>query len=160
MKNIITLFSNKWDIYWIVVSLFSTIVAFSCTKKSSAPEMTVAELKAKYKIDLVAEWEKQFSNGVARTSKPKPKAEQVITVSEDLVLSGAVSCTVSPDAEWGGIQKFLAIPLSMDGAISYCNFYWWSGPTEMNCPATSSGVYRGWTSDHDYNVHLSNLVSL
>lgn len=148
----------------IMIAYAAVVIFTACTKKvkeTSAPQaMTIAELKAKYKIDLVAEWEKQFSNGVARSGKPKPKAEQVITVSEDLVLSGSVSCTVSPDAEWGGIQKFLAIPLSVDGAVSYCNFYWWSAPTEMNCPTTSSGVYRGWTSDHDYNVHLSNVVSL
>ena len=142
--------------YLIIAVLAITL--FSCTKEARNPE-TIASLKTKYGIDLIGEWEKKFG-GTARPSKPKPKAEQVVTIAEDLVLSGSVTCTVSPDAEWGGIQKFLAIPLNVDGAVSYCNFYWWSTATPMNCPTTQAGVYRGWTSDHNYDVHLSNVIQI
>ena len=145
-----------------IVCVILAITLFSCTKQASnrlaSEEITIADLKTKYKIDLIAEWERY--SVLSRSNRPKPKAEQVVSVwLEDLVLSGSVECTVSSNAQWGGIQKFLAVPLSMDGAISYCNFYF-TIPAPMICQTTASGVYRGWTSDIDYTVHTSNLITI
>lgn len=149
----------------LILVLALAMLIVSCNKQARTPlaskpeKITVAELKAKYNLDLVAEFEKQY--GPARTTpngKKKPTAQLVLTVTEDLVISGSVSCTTSPDAEWGGIQKFLALPLAIDGAVSYCNFNWsyTAAPASMDCPTTTAGVYRGWTSDKvTYDVHLS-----
>jgi hypothetical protein len=139
------------------------IMMASCTKQANnkfAPEkMNGVEFTAKYKFELPY---LDYSNNLAgRGSKPKANAVQ-LSVTEDLEITGSISCTTSADAEWGGIQKFLAEPLSNDGAVSYCNFNWSYIPAAslMDCPTTISGVYRGWTSDKadtngDRNVHLS-----
>jgi len=129
--------------------------------------MTGSEFTAKYSIQLPF---LDYSTEEA-TAKPgggngngKQKASIVtLSVTNDLVISGSVSCTTSSNAEWGGIQKFLALPLSNDSAISYCNFNWsgTTAPSAMNCPTTTSGVYRGWTSDKaTYEVHLSNTLQI
>lgn len=164
MKNLIAVFAKK-AIYWIGAIIFSIVVAFSCTKQAeqrSAPhKMNGVEFTKKYGFELPF---LDYTNSSAVARGKKAKAESVtLTVAEDLVISGNVSCTTSPDAEWGGIQKFLALPLSNDGAVSYCNFYWdvsQDPPGPMVCPTTTPGVYRGWTSDHNYDVHLSSTLQL
>jgi len=146
---------------------FLLIVALaSCNPKTTKTEikkevMTASELKAQKGIELPF---LDYTEGEEPTAKPgggngKSKAHNVtLTVFEDLVMSGSVSCTTSPNAEWGGIQKFLALPLSNDGAVSFCNFNWsnTTAPASMDCPTSTPGVYRGWTSDKiTYDVHLS-----
>lgn len=141
-----------------MVAAFLILASCSKTKVPVSEKMNGIEFTAKYKLELPY---LDYSNGTARVAGKKAKASEVtFTVTEDLILSGSVSCATSPNAEWGGIQKFLALPLSNDGAVSYCNFNWsYTIPApSMNCPTSTSGVYRGWTSDHDYSVHLSNLV--
>lgn len=138
--------------------------------KSGSPKaekMNGVEFTAKYHIQLPF---LDYSNGTDALAKGKPKAAAAaLSVTEDLVISGSVECSVSANAQWGGIQKFLAIPLSNDGAVSYCNFYWSRTgtdlPVPMVCPTTTPGVYRGWTSDAaasdtPYDVHLSPTVTL
>jgi hypothetical protein len=132
------------------------------TITTKAPvKMTVAEFKTATGIDFIKAWEQATASGVAM-KKAKPQNATLLTVTEDLTISGSVSCTTSPNAEWGAIQKFLALPLSNDGAVSYCNFNWsYTAPApSMDCPTSETGVYRGFTSDHDYNVHLSPPLSL
>lgn len=150
----------------ITVIALIAITLFGCNKQASdvsqlAPEkMNGIEFKAKYGFELPF---LDYGSGVARSNKPKANAV-TLSVTEDLVISGSVECTTSPNAEWGGIQKFLALPLSNDGAVSYCNFNWSGAPVPtgpMVCPTTTPGVYRGWTSDEGtYNVHLSPPLSL
>jgi len=139
----------------IVIAVLA-ITLFSCTKQASdnlrTETMTALELKNRYGITLPGLVYSEVTRGGKKAS-----AQTVVVWLNDLVLSGSVECTVSENAQWGAIQKFLSEPLSMDGAVSYCNFYM---PEEMNCPTTSSGVYRGWTIDFDYNVHISNLVTI
>ena len=141
---------------------------FACNQKSdknSVIKMTAEELKAKHGIVLP---DIEYNGDEIATSNGKGGAKQKstsvnVSVSEgDLIISGSVSCTTSSNAEWGGIQKFLALPLSNDGAVSYCNFNWsnTTAPSLMNCPTTTSGVYRGWTSDHNYDIHLSNTITI
>lgn len=137
--------------------IFALIVLASCTKQAEQPTaqtMSALELKARYQITLPG---LDYTDNTAARGK-KASAQTVVVWFDDLVLSGSVTCTVSPNAQWGAIQKFLAQPLSNDGAVSYCNFY--LPVSEMNCPTTASGVYRGWTSDFDYNVHISNLITI
>lgn len=159
MKKLLVVFTM------IVISIFT-----SCSKQASnklAP-MNGFEFTTKYHFELSFLDYGHENMIVNRSSKPKPKAETVaLTVDEDLIISESVKCTTSPNAEWGGIQKFLAIPLSNDGATSYCNFNWsYSVPDSlMDCPTSISGVYRGWTSDKStsstaYNVHLSPLKTI
>jgi len=135
------------------------------SKQPAKEEMTVAQLKIKYGIDLIGIYDYQFGSAAIRSSgRGRPKADAVVVVwFNDLLISGSVSCTTSPDAEWGGIQKFLAEPLSNDGAVSYCNFNWsyTTPPASMDCPTTTSGVYRGWTSDKvTYDIHISGNLAI
>lgn len=152
----------------LIVVLIMALSWIACSKQAStqpAP-MNGFEFTAKYGFELPF---LDYGHGeVSRSDKAKPKAGQAqIVVDEDLTMSGSVSCTTSPDAEWGAIQKFLAIPLSMDGAISYCNFNWSNvvAPASMDCPTSIPGIYRGWTSDKPtsgtpYKVHLSGTETI
>lgn len=149
---------KKSVILFILMFAYSVLISFSCTKQAeqkSAPQtMSALELKARFGISLPG---LDYSdNSVARGKKAS--AQTVVVWFDDLILSGSVICTVSPNAQWGAIQKFLAEPLSNDGATVLCNFY--LPVSEMNCPTTAPGVYRGWTSDFDYNVHISNLITI
>lgn len=151
----------------LVIALMIGMI--SCTKQASvklaSEEMTYAKLKAREKVDVIAA-ENEYNNTVVGRGKPikvHNAQDNVVVWFEDLVLSGSVSCTTSPDAEWGAIQKFLALPLSIDGAVSYCNFNWsyTTPPPSMDCATTASGVYRGWTSDKvTYDVHISNTLTI
>ena len=154
----------------LIVFAVLAITLFSCDKQASnklaSEEMNAEELKAKYGI-VIPEFEYDGEPATLRNnnqSRGKKKAsEQILVVwFNDLVISGSVTCTVSPNAEWGGIQRYLAEPLSIDGAVSHCNFYWYENetPQPMNCPTSTAGVYRGWTSDHDYNIHISNNLTI
>lgn len=158
-----------------VVFAALVMILTSCTRQAEQPaastvetvttkapvKMTVAQFKISTGIDYIKAWEQATASGVAM-KKAKPQNTTLLTVTEDLAISGSVSCTTSPNAEWGGIQRFLAIPLANDGATSLCNFNWsYTAPApSMDCPTTEPGVYRGFTSDHDYNVHLSPPLSL
>jgi len=78
------------------------------------------------------------------------------------IVNGVVTCTVSPDAQWAGIQKFIN-PTSNDGAIAIWeaerNYYTPPGPgTTTSCQVQGTGYYRGWSSDFDYDIHLSEFV--
>jgi len=156
----------------ILTVIVCAILMASCGKQAeqqSAPkEMNGIEFSAKYGFELPF-LDYGHDDATYRGPKKQKAAEAVLAVTEDLVISGSVECTVSANAQWGGIQKFLAIPLSMDGAVSHCNFYWsrtgTDFPVPMVCPTAIPGVYRGWTSDHPetstpYDVHLSQPVQL
>lgn len=146
----------------IFALLLVTSLILSCKKNANnytLEKITALELKIKYGIEIPG-----IDYNESSVARGKKKASTVIvSVIQDLIISGSVTCTVSPNAEWGGIQKFLALPLSNDGAISYCNFNWsnTAAPSVMDCPTTISGIYRGWTSDKiTYDVHLSNTITI
>ena len=96
---------------------------------------------------------------VSRSKKEVTLAE---TTDLTLTLSGSTfTTTISPNAEWGGVQKFVTMSTN-DGATSECNWNW-SGvqaPASKTCNSSGPGFYRSWTSDHDYNVHLSNVIQI
>jgi hypothetical protein len=99
----------------------------------------------------------------SEVSKSK-KAEVALQETTDLTLtlSGSTfTTTISPNAEWGGVQKFVTMSTN-DGAVSVCNWNW-SGvqaPPSMPCTANGPGFYRSWTSDKNYDVHLSNVIQI
>lgn len=92
-----------------------------------------------------------------------PKAAPATLSDLSLTISGTtVTCSISPDAQWAGIQKFVD-PASNDGAVAIWeaqkNFNTPPGPgTTTSCPLQGTGYYRGWSSDFDYDVHLSEFV--
>ncbi len=92
------------------------------------------------------------------------KAEVALQETTDLTLtlSGSTfTTTISPNAEWGGVQKFVTISTN-DGATSECNWNW-SGvqaPASKTCSSSGAGFYRSWTSDKNYDVHLSNVIQI
>lgn len=145
----------------LIIIAVILITVFGCTKQANKPTMNAEELKAKYGIVLpgLQYAGDEIAVSANRGAKKNASNQTVVVWLNDLVLSGSVSCTVSPDAQWGAIQKFLAEPLSNDGATVLCNFSYVM-PSNMNCPTTAPGVYRGWTSDFDYNVHISNLITI
>lgn len=88
---------------------------------------------------------------------PASAADLSLTLSAD---GKTLTTTISPNAQWSGIQKFVD-PNSNDGASSIGNWYYASPPgtgkTESVAVA-GTGYYRGWSSDVNYTVHLSNVV--
>src|SRR6187455_1796195 len=109
----------------LIIALIA-ITLFSCTKENKS--MNAEELRAKYGIvlpELQYEGE-EIAVSPNRGGKKKASEQVVFVWLNDLVLSGSVNCTVSPNAEWGGIQ------LMGSEITSPCNYYWPSNPTEMN----------------------------
>ncbi len=150
-----------------MIAVLTLLIACSKQQQTqpASEKMNGIEFTAKYKIELPFLDYSITTNGSARSSKAKAHQAQ-LTVTEDLTISGSVECTVSPNAQWGGIQRFFTFPITSDSATSYCNFSWNrvnSFPATMVCPTTTAGWYRGWTSDAAasataYDIHLSALL--
>ena len=93
----------------------------------------------------------------------KPVKEVVLSADLSLTLSGTTfSTTISPNAEWGGVQKFVTMSTN-DGATSECNWNW-SGvqaPASQTCSSSGTGFHRSWTSDKvTRDIHLSNVIQI
>lgn len=150
----------------LLLVIAAAIMFASCEKQASNQpakiSMTAEELKAKYAIELPGI---DYSNSTARNNKPKANAVTVVVWENDLTLSessGLLTTTISPNAQWAGVQKFIDIS-TVDGAVSLCNWFYWAPPgpaATKTCNANGSGFYRSWCSDFDYNVHISNVVQL
>ena len=106
--------------------------------------------------------QKTISPAEEATRKP-PKALPAVTTDLLLMLDGStLTCTLSPNAEWAGIQKYVS-QTTNDGAIAIweAQRYFSSPPgagATTSCPAQGTGYYRGWCSDFDRSVHLSNWI--
>lgn len=99
---------------------------------------------------------KPQQKGKGPKANPATLSDLVLTINSD----GTVTTTVSAEAQWSGIQKFLD-PTSNDGAISVGNWNYNSFPGVSHTETTQlqgSGYYRGWSSDFDYDIHLSEFV--
>jgi hypothetical protein len=105
---------------------------------------------------------KQMKGG--QQEKGKSAKETILTVGDlSLTISGTTfTTTISPNAEWGGVQKFVTMSTN-DGATSECNWNW-SGvqaPTSQTCSSSGTGFYRSWTSDKvTRDIHLSNVIQI
>ena len=159
-----------------LILVFIVATLFSCGNKQAeqptapkeettvlkAPEkMNGLQLKSKYGIELSS---LDYTNGTLARGK-KVKADAVtLSVFTDLVLTesaGVFTTTISPNAEWGGVQKFFTIDTTNNG-VSVCNWNWSyvPAPATMTCNSNGTGSYRSWTSDKiTYDVHLSPFVS-
>ena len=100
----------------------------------------------------------------SEVSKSK-KAEVALVETTDLTLTfdgSTFTTTISPNAEWGGVQKFVTMSTN-DGATSECNWNW-SGvaaPASKTCSSSGPGFYRSWSTDKvTYDVHLSNVIQI
>jgi len=85
-----------------------------------------------------------------------------LSITSDLVLTesnGVLTLTISPNAQWAGVQKFVSMTTN-DGAVSVCNWNYTTAPTLATCTISGTGFYRGWTSDFNYDVHLSNIITI
>ena len=98
------------------------------------------------------------------STEARGKKSELIQETTDLTLtlSGSTfTTTISPNAEWGGVQKFVTMSTNT-GAVSVCNWNW-SGvqaPASKTCSSSGAGFYRSWTSDKNYDVHLSNVIQI
>jgi hypothetical protein len=121
----------------LLITAFIAITLFGCTK----------EMK---------------SGNHSETARSKKEATLQETTDLTLTLSGTTfTTTISPNAEWGGVQKFVTMSTN-DGASSECNWNW-SGvqaPASKICSSSGPGFYRSWTSDKNYDIHLSNVIQI
>jgi hypothetical protein len=134
-------------------------------KEISKKEMTVAEIKATFNIDLI-QLQKEYYATIHASLRGKPvKNETVLVVwFNDITITeadGIITSTVSPDAQWAGIQKFLSTT-SNDGAIGIweSNRYYYTPPgpgTITFCHYVGPGYYRGFSSDFNANVHITEF---
>ena len=156
MKNLIT----------VIVCIVTLLIVASCGKqagKSSAKKMNGVEFTKKYGIVLPS---LDYTDGQLARGK-KAKADAVLlSVFTDLTLTesgGVLTTTLSPDAEWGGVQKWVVVDTT-NNAVSLCNWNWsyTAAPTTITCNGAVSGFqYRSWTSDKvTYDVHLSAFLPL
>lgn len=166
----------------LIIALFiSTALIFSCNPKAKKPDQpsTKSEPMSFVQLSkLIGEHNafkvfdssgKTEENPAARGSR-KPKTNAVVLVwLNDLTLTmsgGSITYTVSPSAKWGGCQRF-PDPMANDGAYAVwsCERYWHSpgiASTVTCADAVPAGVsnYRAFTADHDYQIHISNVVQV
>lgn len=154
MKN----FKSVFAVVMLVITLAS------CTKQASdksqlAPErMTLAEVREKLKIELPD----VDYDGTARGRKQSASLSVNVWFN-DLSLSnsaGVLTTSISPDAEWGGVQKFFTIDTTNNG-VSVCNWNWsgTTAPSSQTCQSNGPGSYRSWTSDKvTYDIHVSSFL--
>src|SRR5688572_13047097 len=147
----------------LLLIAFITITLFGCDKKERK-QINAEELKAKYGIVLP---EIEYDGDEIATSNKggaKKKANTVlVVVVNDLSISesgGVITTTISPNAQWAGVQDFVDTTTN-EGAISVCNWFY-ATPTggTRTCQTDGSGNFRSWTSDFDYNIHVSNWITL
>ena len=148
-----------------ILAILFVFMFASCDKKEQ--KINAEELKAKYGIVLP---ELEYDGDEIGTASPnsrgsaKKKANAVlVVVINDLSISesgGIITTTISPNAQWAGVQDFADITTN-EGAISVCNWNY-STPTggTKTCQTDGSGNFRSWTSDFDYNIHISNWITL
>jgi|SRR5688572_14088993 len=147
-----------------ILAILFVFMFASCDKKEKK-QINAEELKAKYGIVLP---ELEYEGDEIATSnkggaKKKANAVLVVVWFTDLSLTnsgGILTSTLSENAQWAGVQKFLDTTSTV-GASSVCNWYYIDAPEISEpCQSTGSGNYRSWTSDFDYNIHISNWVTL
>ncbi len=98
-------------------------------------------------------------------AKGKGKGHQVTTAeTSDLVLAlngNTLETTISPNAEFAGIQKFVEQG-NMDGVTSMGNWNYWWAPSDgtETVQAQGSGHYRSWSNDADGTLHTSNWITI
>jgi hypothetical protein len=98
------------------------------------------------------------------TEITKSKKSQAVLEASDLTLTlsgDTFTTTISADAEWGGLQRFVSMTTN-DSAVSLCNWNWTGvqAPSSKTCSSSGSGFYRSWTSDKNYDIHLSNVIQI
>ena len=72
-----------------------------------------------------------------------------------------VTTTISPEAQWAGIQK--ASDANGADLESVANFSFTQPPgagATKSATVTGPGFYRGWSSDFDYDIHFSAFVEV
>jgi hypothetical protein len=147
----------------LTLGLVALITLASCTRQASNQSalketMTAEQLKAKLGIQLEG---LDYGNENARSNKKKANAVTLTVWFNDLTLTnnaGTLITTTSPNAEWGGVQKFFTIDTTNNG-VSVCNWYFITAPATVNCSSNGPGSYRSWTSDRTtYDVHVSSFL--
>src|SRR5688572_8710015 len=129
--------------------LLFAVAIISCNKPKE--ELTAEELKTKYGIVIPdLEYEGEEIPTSQRGGKKKANSVVVVVWFNDLTLTesgGIFTTTISPNAQWAGVQKYID-PTTSDGAVSVCNWNY-SVPTggTKTCQSTGPGHYRSWTSD-------------
>ncbi len=166
---------RKTLVYLGLLLVVSAGLTFAlCTKnKVESNTMTVAELKAKKGLDLIALWDASYgTNGFARSNPNKPNRPTeatVLTVTYDLeasITGGILSGDVSPDAYTAGGQKF-SDTTSNTGSVGLwgCNRTYTAPNTGQsagtNCDTQGSGGWcRVYSADFvTYAIKLSKFVS-
>jgi len=154
-----------------LITVFAVLIIFiSCDKQASkelaSEEMNAEELKSKYGIVLpdVSYGEDITAAAGSKGNKPKANAVVVVVWFNDLTLTesgGVLTTTISENAQWAGVQKFVDTT-TVDGAVSVCNWYFAEPPGAITktCGTIGTGFYRSWTSDFDYNIHVSSFLSV
>lgn len=166
----------------ILLVFVAVLAMVSCNKELTTRHepvlMTYEELSKvigshfAYEVfDRSGRTESVYSSGVARTVQKKIKNNATVAVwFDDLTLTRTGSImeySTIPDADWGGVTKFLS-QTSSDGAIAIwdCGRYWNRTlelvPPSVVCtdPATAGTFLRAFTSNSTTgDVHISNWVN-
>jgi len=114
----------------------------------------MSKSKSKTKIKVMSK--SQGKGGKPMTAAPVTTTDLTLTES-----GGVLSCNLTDNAQWGGIQKFVD-QTTNDGAVAIFdaqrNYSTVSTGKETHCNVDGAGSYRAWCSDFDYNIHTSNWV--
>lgn len=89
---------------------------------------------------------------------PATASDLTLTLSDDGLV---VTTTISPEAQWAGIQK--ASDANGADLASVGNWSFSQPPgagATKSVPVTGPGYYRGWSSDFDYDIHVSAFVQV
>lgn len=162
----------------LIIGLFVvTAFIFSCNPKEKKPDSVKVE-KKELSFDALSALigkdnafrvfdssGKTESDPTARVAR-KPKANAVvITWFNDITLTKVgsdLTYTTSPNAYIGGVTRFVSMDTN-DGALGIwsCNRWWYGAPEpSVTCSDSGTGFYRAFTTDRNYDVHVSNVVNL
>lgn len=163
---------------FLIALFIATALMIYCNPKDKKPVNTVETKQMSYEqlakeigvenaftaFDKAGKTEAASADPMARGGKKVKPGSQLTTV-EDLVLThisgNDFSSTLSPNAQWFSYQVFIP-GAGNDGAYAICNHYYnsaGSAPASEPCTITTSGNVRTFTSDFNYTIHLSNVVS-
>ena len=92
---------------------------------------------------------------MAKAKKPMT-AVPVTTTDITLVLNGdTLSANLSPETEWAGIHRLDPQEGFIESQRHFTDVH---DLKVTSCQTHGSGSYQAWSSDFDYDIHLSNVI--
>lgn len=146
-----------------IVALVIGMIA--CNNKPKTEELTAAELHAKYGIIIPEEEQTGVAGGKGAQAR-KYKVDFVTTddLDAETLPDGRDSVTIKnlpTTVTFGGIQRSPTNPFTVDGLMSWCNWYQ-PNQSYKSCtgPHVTNSSYRGWYGTTSGFIKITEVITL